>query len=223
MVKIFLNLYKRTQTMERKPVAGSIRNRERSKKKFLDAVGKILTTKGYAGLKVNDIAAAAGVDKKMIYTYFGGLDGLMDEYIRSQDYWSNVSAEAGMPDLSDGGKALTEAMLLQQFDFVASNKELQKLLLWRLSESRRSLTKMTNLQEENGELLFKMISDPHFGEHSQDFRAVMAIMVSGLYYLNLYSEVNGSVFCGIDLNTPDGREKIKKAVSFLVDKTFENL
>ncbi|RTZ46386.1 TetR/AcrR family transcriptional regulator [Chryseobacterium arthrosphaerae] len=50
--------------MERKSAAGSIRNKERSKKKFLDAVGKILKTKGYAGLKVNDIAATAGVDKK---------------------------------------------------------------------------------------------------------------------------------------------------------------
>ncbi|MGC5743540.1 TetR/AcrR family transcriptional regulator [Chryseobacterium sp. NFX27] len=209
--------------MERKSAAGSVRNKERSKKKFLDAVGKILKTKGYAALKINDIAATAGVDKKMIYTYFGGMDGLMDEYIRSQDYWSNVTTETMMPDLKDGGKAFTEAMLLQQFDYVRSNKELQKLLLWRLSESRKSLTKLTNMQEENGEALFKLVIDPHFGERSQDFRAIAAILVSGLYYLNMYASVNGSVFCGIDLNTDDGRDKIKKAVSFLIEQTYENL
>jgi len=209
--------------MERKSAAGSVRNKERSKKKFLDAVGKILKTKGYAALKINDIAATAGVDKKMIYTYFGGMDGLMDEYIRSQDYWSNVTTETMMPDPKDGGKAFTEAMLLQQFDYVRSNKELQKLLLWRLSESRKSLTKLTNMQEENGEALFKLVIDPHFGERSQDFRAIAAILVSGLYYLNMYASVNGSVFCGIDLNTDDGRDKIKKAVSFLIEQTYENL
>ena len=65
--------------MERKAVAGNIRNKERSKEKFLEAVGKILETKGYSGLKVNDIAATAGVDKKMIYNYFGGTDQLIDE------------------------------------------------------------------------------------------------------------------------------------------------
>lgn len=209
--------------MERKSAAGSIRNKERSKKKFLDAVGEILKTKGYAGLKINEIATTAGVDKKMIYTYFGGMDGLMDEYIRSQDYWSNVTTETLMPDANDGGKSFTKEMLLQQFDYVFNNKELQKLLLWRLSESRKSLTNMTNMQEENGEKLFKFIIDPHFEERSQDFRAVSAIIISGLYYLNLYSSVNGSVFCGIDINTDDGRDKIKKAVSFLVEQTYENL
>ncbi|MCJ7932286.1 MAG: TetR/AcrR family transcriptional regulator [Chryseobacterium sp.] len=209
--------------MERKSAAGSIRNKERSKKKFLDAVGKILKTKGYAALKINDIAATAGVDKKMIYTYFGGMDGLMDEYIRSQDFWSNATPDETMLNLNDGGKLLTEAMLLAQFDYVHSNKELQKVLLWRLSESRKSLKKLTDLQEENGENLFKFIADPYFKEHAQDFRAISAILVSGLYYLNLYASVNGSVFCGIDINTAEGREKIKKAVSFLVDKTYENL
>ncbi|MCT2564058.1 TetR/AcrR family transcriptional regulator [Chryseobacterium herbae] len=209
--------------MERKSAAGSIRNKERSKKKFLDAVGKILKTKGYAGLKVNDIATVAGVDKKMIYTYFGGMNGLIDEYIRSQDYWSNVTTEKMMPDLESGGRLFTEAMLLEQYDYVFKNKELQKLLIWRLSEPRKALHNMTNAQEENGESLFKFIIEPHFGEKTQDFRAITAIVISGLYYLNMYSALNGSVFCGIDLSTDEGREKIKKAVSFLVDQTYENL
>ncbi|WP_223609268.1 TetR/AcrR family transcriptional regulator [Chryseobacterium sp. OSA05B] len=209
--------------MERKSAAGSIRNKERSKKKFLDAVGKILKTKGYAGLKVNDIATVAGVDKKMIYTYFGGMNGLIDEYIRSQDYWSNVTTDKMVPDFESGGRLFTEAMLLEQYDYVFKNKELQKLLLWRLSEPRKALNNMTNAQEENGESLFKFIIEPHFREKTQDFRAISAIIISGLYYLNMYSALNGSVFCGIDLSTEEGREKIKKAVSFLVDQTYENL
>ncbi|WP_228414276.1 TetR/AcrR family transcriptional regulator [Chryseobacterium sp. CH21] len=128
--------------MERKSAAGSIRNKERSKKKFLDAVGKILRTKGYTALKVSSIAAAAGVDKKMIYSYFGGFDGLIDEYIRSQDYWSKVTIEEVekiKPKLDDGGKSFMEEMLLTQFDYVYTHKEAQKLLLWRLSEPRKAL------------------------------------------------------------------------------------
>ncbi|WP_412850766.1 TetR/AcrR family transcriptional regulator [Chryseobacterium sp. PMSZPI] len=210
--------------MERKSAAGSIRNKERSKRKFLDAVGKILKTEGYAALKINDIAATAGVDKKMIYTYFGGLDGLMDEYIRSQDYWSNVSSDGALPSLEDGGKLLTKQTLLTQFDYVFNNKELQKLLLWRVSEYRKSLTNLTASQEENGELLFKLVSDPFFGEHAKEFRAIMAILISGLYYLSTYStSPNGTIFCGIDTNTAEGREVIKKSVSFLIEQTFENL
>jgi AcrR family transcriptional regulator len=213
-------------TMERKSVAGSIRNKERSKKKFLDAVGKILRTKGHTALKVTGIAATAGVDKKMIYTYFGGIDGLIDEYIRSQDYWSKVTideVEKIKPKLNDGGKSFMEEMLLSQFDYVYKSKEAQKLLLWRISESRKSLRKLTDTQEKNGEYIFKLLMDRHFKENADEVRSIMAILVSGLYYLNMYSAMNGSIFCGIDVDTSKGREKIKKAISFLLNQTYENL
>ncbi|MFS4432280.1 TetR/AcrR family transcriptional regulator [Chryseobacterium sp. S90] len=212
--------------MERKSAAGSIRNKERSKKKFLEAVGKILRTKGHTALKVTDIAATAGVDKKMIYNYFGGIDGLIDEYIRSQDYWSKVTIDEVdkiKPKLDDGGQSFMEKMLLSQFDYVYKSKEAQKLLLWRISESRKSLRKLTDTQEENGEYIFKLLMDSHFKEHAEDVRAIMAILVSGLYYLNMYAAMNGSIFCGIDVDTSKGRDKIKSAVSFLLNQTYENL
>lgn len=212
--------------MERKSVAGSVRNKERSKKKFLDAVGKILKTKGYAGLKVNDIAGMAGVDKKMIYTYFDGIDGLIDEYIRSQDYWIKVTTDKMdkiIPTINDGGEQFIREMLLSQFDYVYDNKEAQKLLLWSISEPRKSLRKLIDTQEENGEYVFENVFKPYFKERSEDLRAVMAIMVAGLYYLNIFSSVNGSIFCGLDMNSAEGRGRIKKAISFLVGKTYENL
>ena len=212
--------------MERKSVAGSIRNKERSKKKFLDAVGKILRTKGYAALKVSNIAATAGVDKKMIYSYFGGLDGLIDEYLLSQDYWSKAATEEVEKirlELDDGGKSFMEKMLPAKFDYVYTNKEAQKLLLWCLSESRKSLKKLNETQEESGEYIFKMLMNPYFKDKTEDVRSIFAIMVSGLYYLNMYAAMNGSIFCGIDVNTIRGRDKIKKAISFLLYQTYENL
>ncbi|WP_312300719.1 TetR/AcrR family transcriptional regulator [Chryseobacterium sp.] len=211
--------------MERKSSAGSIRNKERSKKRFLDAVGKILKTKGFTGLKVNDIAAKAGVDKKMIYMYFGGMDGLIDEYISSQDFWSKVTPEEFekyKPQIVHEGQLFTVNMLFSQLDYLYNNKEAQKLLVWGLSEPRKSLKKLSDIREENGERIFRLLKDT-FGERLDDFRAVMAIMISGMYYLNLYASMNGSIFCGLDLNTPEGREHIKRATSFLVKQSYENL
>ncbi|THV56454.1 TetR/AcrR family transcriptional regulator [Chryseobacterium candidae] len=212
--------------MERKSVAGSIRNKERSKKKFLDAVGKILRTKGYTALKVNSIAATAGVDKKMIYSYFGGIDGLIDEYILSQDFWSKVTiqeTEKIKPKLYDRGKSFIEEMLLSQFDYVYSSKEVQKLILWRLSEPRKSLKKLTETQEQNGEYIFKLLMDSHFKNNAEHVRSIMAIMFSGLYYLNMYAAMNGSIFCGIDVDCPKGRDKIRKAISFMLHHTYKSL
>lgn len=205
--------------MEKKTAKPRERNKDKSKQQFLDAVGKILKTKGYAGLKVNDIAATAGLDKKLIYKYFGGVDQLIDEYIRSLDFWSNVTPE-DMPPITDGGEAMAKKTLVEQFDYVGSNKELQKILLWGLSEKRKSLKRVADEREAVGEVLLSNITDPHFGEQASRFRAAMALLVSGAYYLNLYP-VNTKTFCGIDVTTEEGRNEIKKALEMVVELVFE--
>lgn len=207
--------------MERKAVAGNIRNKERSKEKFLEAVGKILETKGYSGLKVNDIAATAGVDKKMIYNYFGGTDQLIDEYISSLDFWSNVDGNTA-PEIADGGQEFSKQLLTQQFDYVASNKNLQKILLWGVAEKRNSLRNIADERERNGEQLFNQIADPYFAENVLQYRAIMAILISGIYYLNLYKGVNAETFCGIDLTKNEGSQQIKGALGKIIDLVYED-
>ncbi len=198
----------------------SLRNKEESKKKFLRAVGQIITTKGFSGLKVNHIAAKAKLDKKLIYRYFGGLNQLLDEYVQQQDFWSNVKGNKVPETIDDGGKTFVTKMLTEQFDYVFQNKEFQKVLLWRLSEERPSLQKLAEEQEKSGEMLFEHIIAPHFGELTNLYRGIAAIIVAGLYYLNLSTEVNGTVFCGIDLTSETGRNQIKDAIKFMLEKTY---
>lgn len=199
------------------------KNKENSKKLFLEAVGKILKTKGYAALGINEIAATAGLNKKLIYRYFGGIEQLLDEYVLAQDFWSNVKGDKVPKAIDDGGQAFLKQMFQTQFDRVYDNRELQKVLLWRLAEERSSLRKLTEEQEHAGEELFEQIVQPHFGESTPTFRAIAAIMVSGLYYLDLYAAHNGSIFCGVDIASADGRQEIKKAMDFLVDQTYDHL
>lgn len=207
--------------MKRKIVEGPIRSKEKSKQKLLNAVGKLLKTKGHTALKINDIAATAGLDKKLIYNYFGGGDQLIDAYLRTHDFWSNV---IDLPTaINDGGEAFTKEMLLSQFEYMFKNKEFQKIILWRLTESRRSLKKLTDKQEENGERLFEAIIEPYFGDKTTRFRAIAALLVSGLYYLNMYQAVNGSIFCGLDMKSEEGRNEVKKAINFLIEQTYRHL
>ncbi|MDM1348850.1 TetR/AcrR family transcriptional regulator [Myroides marinus] len=198
------------------------RNKEKSKEELLQAVGTILKEKGYSALKVNDIAATAGLDKKLIYNYFGGTEQLLDEYINSQYFWNNIEPNKILEIASnDGGKEMGKQLLAEQYDFVQKNKEFQKLMLWQLSEDRDSLRNIVEKQEEIGEVLFKNVSDIHFGDKATDYRALMAILVSGAYYLNLYAEHNGRHFCGIDLHSEEGRQQIKDAMNAAIDKIYE--
>ncbi|MEG0760157.1 Bacterial regulatory protein, tetR family [Chryseobacterium sp. MOF25P] len=205
--------------MPRKVVQGPIRDKEKTKQKLLNAVGKILKTKGYSGLMVSKIAAVAGFDKKLIYEYFGSTDKLIDEYIKSQDYWSRFAPEGDI-DLSDGGKELSKLAILNQFETLKKNKELQKILVWEMSESRPILKKLLDQREEVGEELFKNITDPHFGDKAEEYRAITAILVAGIYHLNLYTGHNGSTFCGIEMKTEEGRKKIEKALVDIIDYAY---
>lgn len=204
-------------------MAASTRNKEESKKKFLWAVGQIITTEGFSGLKVNHIAAKAQLDKKLIYRYFGGVNQLLDEYVTKKDFWSNIKGDKVPEAINDGGKSFVTEMLINQFDYVFESKEFQKMLLWRLSEERPSLQKLAEEQEKSGELLFEHIIAPHFGEQTNLYRAIAAIVVAGLYYLNLSTAVNGQVFCGLDVTSEAGRNQIKEAIKFILEKTYNQV
>lgn len=199
----------------------TLRNKERSKQQLLDAVDTLLVSKGFTALKVNDIAATAGLDKKLIYRYFGSKDNLVDEYIRSLDFWSNVKKDDTRHDFSDGGREFTKQMLAEQFDYTADSKAFQKILLWGLYESRKSLKRVADDRESNGEILLTNITDPFFGGKASLYRAVTAILISGIYYLNMYAGVNGTTFCGIDLTTTGGRDEIKRALAVIVDLLYD--
>ncbi len=52
------------------------RNRTDTSQRILNAAFDLLTTEGFAGFGINSVARAAGCDKKLIYRYFDGLEGL---------------------------------------------------------------------------------------------------------------------------------------------------
>ncbi|AQX84421.1 TetR/AcrR family transcriptional regulator [Elizabethkingia sp. HX WHF] len=210
--------------MARKVVDGPIRNKEKTKQKLLNAVGKILATKGYSELKVSKIATVAGLDKKLIYSYFGSTDKLIDEYIKSQDFWANVDDQEIMTSgFSDGGQEITTNMILQQYETLARNKEYQKIILWGISETRPSLRKLADDREAVGNPLLDQVIDPLFKEKSKEYRAILAMLVSGAYYLNLHFAVNGSTFCGLDFNKEEDAKVLKDAIATIIDDQYKKL
>ena len=54
-----------------------MKDRERTEKKILDAVGSIIAGDGFEGTGINAVAQQAGVSKMLIYRYFEGLNELI--------------------------------------------------------------------------------------------------------------------------------------------------
>ncbi len=202
----------------RKVTAGPIREKARTMEKLIAAVGKVIKKHGYPGLTVANIASESGLDRKLVYTYFGSLDNLIELYITRQDYWkSKANKQIETLLQAENLSKLAMVNLLQgQFEQVLNDKILQRIIHWELGVKSKPLRKLADSREEVGELLLNKFEES-YPNKDIDLRALLAIQTAGLYYLALHASSNGSTFCGIDINTPEGKERINRTIENTLD------
>ncbi|AMQ01263.1 Regulatory protein TetR [Pedobacter cryoconitis] len=199
------------------------KNRKLTERKLIDAVGEIIRSTGYTGLGVNAIAKSAGVSKKLIYRYFGTVDALIETYLIERDYWVTFSKKVSDAAVASNKKQtmieFSSSIFENQFDFFFNEDEMQRIILWEISEKSNILNELSRKREAMGEELLKL-TDPYFKDSDINFRAVSAIIICGIYYSVLHTKKNASTLCGLDLNTEAGRKEITKAVRKIVELCF---
>ena len=209
--------------MARKVTDGPIRNKERTKAKLINAVRKILKKDGFPGLNISKVAETAKVDRRMIYDYFGGLEPLVQAYLNERDYWKINPEEVQQlihASKADGGRALAQQVLENQFDSLTDSEEMRQIITWGLSMKLPILKALDLKREQIGEQLFSELIDQHFKDSHQNFRAIYALLMGGVYYLTLHSGNLNNPFCGIDIQQPQGKEEIKKALQQLIEFAY---
>jgi len=209
--------------MPRKTTEGPLRSKKRTKSNLIKAVGKILKKDGFAGINATKVASIAKVDRKLIYDYFGNLDGLVKHYLENHDYW-NISPD-NIDDIMfnaqlDHGKTLAYSVMEHQFDSLLANEEMRRIITWGLNEKLPVLKELDLRRENSGDKVLKAIFDPHFKDSGKNFRAMYGILMAGVYYLTLHSKMQENPFCGIDLQKSSGQNEIKKALKQLLDMIY---
>ena len=207
--------------MIRKRYQGNINDKERSKQKLIDAVGKVLRTKG---LTATNIAKAAGLSRRLITMYFGSVDELVETYVRNRDFWLAASGNAGDMIASNKGedtKEIIEYLLQNQIDNFYDNPEMQKLILWEISKKTKIMYEVCEEREHLGSKVFEL-TDKELQGRNIDIRAVTALLVAGIYYMVLHAKSTDTTFCEIDINQPEGMERIKNAINLILDNTYNN-
>lgn len=210
--------------MARKITNGPVRNKERTKATLINALGKILKKKGFAGLSARSVAEEAKVDRRLIYDYFGDLEGLVKEYLNNKDYWKMEPDDVeGIVQAAreDSGKALAYGVLQDQLDSLISNEEMRLIITWGLSEKSAMLKELDLKRENVGEIVLREVFDKRFADGEVNFRAVYALLMGGVYYLTLHAKMQENTFCGIDLQRPAGQEEIKQALRQLLDLVYK--
>ncbi|HEX7435576.1 MAG TPA: helix-turn-helix domain-containing protein, partial [Caldimonas sp.] len=78
-----------------RPSAPRERNRSETTARILGAVGEVLARDGFGALGVNAVAKHAGVDKVLIYRYFGGMPELLRAWGESGRFWPGLDELLG--------------------------------------------------------------------------------------------------------------------------------
>lgn len=201
----------------KKSYVGATRNVEEKKRRFLQAVGKIFRNKSHKSLGVNKVSSEAGISKSLLYRYFGNLRNLVELYSEEVDFW--LTFEDLHSSSQTDKRQLFKQALSEQFKYVQASPEMQQLVLWELFEANYNTSTLLKKREKVVEN--HLLEMDGLLQSEVDFRAVLAILIAGMYHLGTFSSVQKVPFCGIDLSSEKGCDRILEAVTFLIDATAD--
>ena len=198
-----------------------IRNKEITKDRLIQAIGKVIAEVGFQHLGVNLVAREAGVDKKLIYRYFHGLPGLVAAYGETADFWP-TSAELLGDDLERIRNMAPHAVLSEFFKrylrAILSRPITLEILAWEAIE-RNELTKgLEEVRAKTALEFFELMqADP---PENLDLTALVLILAGAVNFLAVRSRIHSSLG-GVELQSEEGWQRIESALDFMLDKIFQ--
>lgn len=198
-----------------------LRNAE---KRLLIAVSQIIENEGFNKIGVNKIAKQAKCDKVLIYRYFGGLEGLLSTWAKENDFYTLAyraySERATKVESSEDLIELTQNILLEQLDFLRTNKLMQELLAWELS-GNSTFRSIQDEREKNGFKLQEAL-EQKLGKESRVARMFITILIASINYIVLATR-QYSLFNGIDFSNQETWELCKQAINEYIHVLFKNI
>jgi AcrR family transcriptional regulator len=197
------------------------RDRAATEARILDAVGAVLARDGFGAVGVNAIARQAGVDKVLIYRYFGGLPELLRAWGESGHFWPRVADLLG-PDPQALLALPAEVRYVRFFEHFIDELRRRPLTLEILAAElteRNELTAILEAEREAwGEEAVRVLGGAEFAARPH-LQGVTLLLVAGVQYLLLRSR-RIRVFGGVDLHSEAGWLQLKQGIRSLAREAF---
>lgn len=189
------------------------RDRETTRNKLMDAVERIAVRDGFEACGVNAIAQEAGVDKVLIYRYFGGVDGLLSSVIAERAAWPNAGA---LDDGLSAGSALSSALIDQARD-IRARPIAQHAVAWEATgHADHEITRpISQGREAQLTALAMALRARHAVPARFDVEAVGALVAAGLTTLAARTD-RGVPFFGLDVERDADWRRIEKAAGTIL-------
>jgi AcrR family transcriptional regulator len=200
------------------------RNKEETKARILAAVGKLLAQSGFRDIGINAVAREAGIDKVLIYRYFDGLPSLLRVFAYETHYWPSLTELIGnevQPTEEDSLEAWMVKLLINLLHELQKRPITQEIMRWELLERNELTEELAKVRGETAIAALDFLQQKYDFGPDTDVPAVSAILTAGLIYLVLRSRTTDT-FMEVNLQTPEGWQRIEAAIALIVRKTVDN-
>ena len=192
------------------------RDREATCRRLTAAVGSLLSRKGFTGVGVNSLAREAGLDKKLIYRYFGGLNGVIEAFGKEGDFWPSALELAGGDAEKFQALSLEKRLGVFSREFIRALRRRPmtlKIMAWEMVVSNE-LTRELELVRERGILDFV---ERFFADEKDALALRSGMMLTGaaISYLLIRSE-HIDVYGGLRLDSEEGWAQIESGIDAMI-------
>lgn len=196
-------------TRPRAPKSRRSRDRAATRDDILAAVGRLLATHGFASIGINAIAREAGVDKVLIYRYFGGLDALLEAW-GQRNIYGGGSLRAGAAGARMTAADRAAIFLSAYVRDLRTRPEALEVSRWELVEDNPLTRRLAQTREVAGLAELQDLGAPDGLADELDMASVAAIITAGILHLALRAR-SAPEWLGIPLGTEEGWARIERA------------
>lgn len=186
------------------------RNRAKTTQRIVEALEEVIAERGLEGVGVNRVAEKANVSKVLIYRYFGGMEGLLEYYVKMGKLFPVFN-----PAVLDQIRPLHESdvariwyrQVIQTYRYFRTFKAAREILKASVIENDSIAETTARAQDEE---LTRLVSQLSFVKGA-DTQAISAIILGAMTYLTIMAQ-NDRTMVSIDLRSEDGWKRIENAV-----------
>ena len=212
-----MKVSKRTHSYHAQRSGAPIQDRRaRTEQALIDALGALLAEKGFTAIGVRSVASRAGVNKTLIYRYFGGLDGLARAYATSEQFWPTIEEVLGESIERATARPVEDrwrAVIDNYPDALRKRPRTIEILAWETVDRNAVTIALEEAREGFGLELATVLQRDL--DRSVDTAALITIASAMCHYLIVRGR-QIEVYNGIEVNSDAGWRRIKSGLCQLV-------
>lgn len=190
-----------------------LRDRPTTEAGIIAAAERLLLAQGWTGLNVQTLAAEAGVDRKLIYRYFEGVDGVVERLAARLDLGLGQTLAAEPPSSATAYRQFARETLTAWLRALRANPLLVRMLAWELAQDtpllrRTEAARSAVIQAWIRERRPRLKAPP-----TGDIAALNSVLLAAVQHLVLSAHARGT-FAGVTLDDA-GWARIEAALDTL--------